>query len=148
MDNKTMETDFLNDGQSLVFSQGLYGFESYTDFELLDSEYKPLMRLQSKQEKSLSFFVVNPFLFFPDYEIDVDDKSLGELGVTSPEDVYVLAIITVSKTKPPSITANLQGPIVINKKNNKARQVVLDDFKWSTKHDLIPANSTMRSSPC
>lgn len=143
-----MDNVFNDEKPQILFPQGLYGFEEYTNFILQDSECEPFMWLQSEQESSLAFLVVDPFLFFPDYEIDVDDKSLKELGITKPEDVYVLSIITISKTRPLGITANLQGPVVINKKNNKARQVVLLDSKWRTKHDLLAANSKAGIPPC
>lgn len=153
MNNKTKTienttNDLVCGKPQIVFSQGLYGFEDYTDFELVESEHKPFMWMQSKKEDSLAFLVVDPFLFFTDYEIDVDDKNLNELGITNPEDVYILAIITMSRTKPPSITANLLAPVIINKNNNKAKQVVLDDSQWRTKHDLLAGNSTEGSPPC
>lgn len=143
-----MENILNDDKPQILFAQGLYGFEAYTKFTLLDSECDPFMWLQSEQENSLAFLVVDPFLYFPNYEIDVDDESLKELGIIDPKDVYILSVVTISKTKPLVITANLQGPIVINKKNNKARQVVLVDSKWRTKHDLLVANSKEGNPPC
>lgn len=143
-----MDNVLNDDNAQIVFPQGLYGFEDYTNFVLNDSECEPFMWLQSEQESSLAFLVLDPFLFFPDYEIDVDDESLKELGITNPEDVYVLTIITISKTTPQSITTNLQGPIVINKNNKKARQVVLGDPKWRTKHELLAKNSKEGTPPC
>ena len=35
------------------------------------------------------------------------------------------------------MTANLQGPLVINKTNMTAMQAVLSDSKWRTKHDIM-----------
>ncbi|MFI3257557.1 MAG: flagellar assembly protein FliW [Spirochaetales bacterium] len=143
-----MENILKNTDTPICFAQGLYGFENFTKFMLADSEYAPLMWLQSQEEKALAFLTVDPFLFFPQYEIDVDDETVEELDIANPEDVYVLAIVTVSKTTPVAITANLQGPIVINRKNNKARQIVLADRKWRTKHDLFEQKPNNPSSAC
>jgi flagellar assembly factor FliW len=35
------------------------------------------------------------------------------------------------------MTANLQGPLVINKEKMKGIQAVLSDARWKTKHDII-----------
>ena len=79
---------------------------------------------------------MDPFIFRNDYEIDVDDKTLSEIGITSPSDVVVMAIVTVPANGK-TVTANLQGPIIINKKTGDAKQVILGDTTWSTKHDIL-----------
>jgi len=132
MNNKMDE----NINQSLVFPKGLFGFENYTQFKLFESEYEPFLWLQSTEKKDLEFLVVDPFLICSDYEIDIDDAVLSEIDVLSPADVFVLAIMTVPADGSP-VTANLQGPIVVNKKNNKCIQVVLTDPKWRTKHNIL-----------
>ncbi len=133
--------EVLNEVKTTVhFPSGLYGFESYSDFSLFPAEIDSLLRLQSEENDDLSFLLIDPFSFFPEYEIDVDDETVGLLEIDNPEDVYVLAIITIVKSKPAVVTANLQGPVVINKKNKKARQIVLLDTRWKTKHNLFENN--------
>ena len=73
-----------------------------------------------------------------DYEVDVDDRTLEQIEITSAADVVVMAIVTVPGDGSP-VTANLQGPIIINKKNQQCMQVVLNDSKWTTKHNIIEA---------
>ena len=150
MDSEVNTNGILSAGSKTVlhFPQGLYGFEKHTDFILSESEYKPFMWLQSVKEKALAFLVVDPFLFFTDYEIDVDDQSVRDIGVKSPADVCIIVIITLAKEKKLSLTANLQGPLVINKNNRAAKQVVLADPRWLTKHDLNLNNAQNRSSSC
>lgn len=128
------------------FPQGLFGFESYTKFSLIEAEYKPFYWLQSEEDKTLSFLVVDPFIFFDDYELDIDDNSLKSIGVTSPSDVVVMTIITIPGNNG-KITANLQGPLIINKTNNLGMQFVLSDPKWTTKHELV-AKQTKDGDKC
>lgn len=128
MENKTK--------QNITIPEGLYGFEDYTDFVLESSEYEPFLWLRSVQEKTLSFLVIDPFLFKQDYEIDVDDENLKKIGIDNPSDVTVMVIVTLPVEKGP-VTANLQGPLIINKKTGVAEQVVLGDSRWSTKHDIL-----------
>lgn len=122
--------------QKITIPEGLFGFEENTCYLLENSEYEPFMWLRSEEEKTLSFLVIDPFLFKQDYEIDVDDASLKEIGIESPADVTVMVIVTLPAEKGP-VTANLQGPLVINKKTGVAKQVVLGDSRWSTKHDIL-----------
>ena len=118
------------------FPNGLFGFESFTKFSLIEAEYKPFYWLQSEQDKTLSFLVVDPFIFFDDYELDIDDNSLKSIEVKTPADVVVLTIITIPGSNG-KITANLQGPLIVNKTNNLGMQFVLSDPKWTTKHELV-----------
>ena len=60
---------------------GLFGFEDYTDFALIDSEYPPFVWLQSMQEKNLAFLLLDPFLISDDYEADIDDSELAKIGI-------------------------------------------------------------------
>ena len=122
--------------QHIKMREGLLGFEEYTEFELSESEYKPFMVLQSTQDVNLSFFLIDPFLFRPDYEMDIDDEILSKIDIQAPSDVIVLAIVTIPSDGS-SVTANLQGPVIINKKNGSAMQVALGDARWSTKHDIL-----------
>ena len=133
---KTMGTVSVSDDKVLTFPNGLFGFESCHKYALIDAEYKPFLWLQSLDEQSLAFLLIDPFLIEKNYELDVDDKKLFEIEIESPTDVIVFAIITVPNDSSP-VTVNLQGPIVINRKNNQALQVILSDSKWSTKHNII-----------
>lgn len=135
---KTMGTVNIADDKKISFPNGLFGFESFHDYVLIEAEYKPFLWLQSLDDEKLAFLLVDPFLIEKDYELDVDDKTLFEIEIESPTDVVVFAIVTVPNDGS-SVTANLQGPVVINRKNNQALQVILSDSKWTTKHNILKA---------
>jgi flagellar assembly factor FliW len=135
---KTMGTVEVASERMIKMPVGLFGFEKYTDYVLINSEYEPLIWLQSLQDRNLAFLLIDPFLIGDDYEIDVDDKTLAKIGITQPSDVVVFSIVTVPNDGGP-VTANLQGPLIINKKNKEALQVVLTDPKWTTKHNILEA---------
>lgn len=138
MDVKTKlgTTVQVDDENLLEFPEGLFGFEEYKRYAIFESEYSPFMWMQSLEEESLAFLIVDPFLVAPEYELDVDDKALSKISVTSPAQVHVMAIVTIPSDGSP-ITVNLQGPLVINYTNKKSLQVVLNNNKWSTKVDVI-----------
>ena len=135
---KTMGTVSVDDEHIITFPNGLFGFEDYHQYALIEAEYEPFFWLQSLDERGLAFIVVDPFLIVKDYELDVDDKMLADIELDSPSDVVVFAIITVPASGGP-VTANLQGPLVINRKNQRALQVILPDSRWTTKHNIIKA---------
>jgi flagellar assembly factor FliW len=126
----------IDDRQLVRFPAGLLGFESFKDYALLDARQKPFFYLQSLDVAELAFILIDPFLFRADYAVDVDDEALSEIGVASPGDVIVFAIVTVPADGGPA-TANLMGPLVINKANRQAMQAILSDSRWRVKHDIM-----------
>lgn len=135
---KTMGTVEVSQDKIIEFPNGLLGFEDFHKYALIEAEYKPFYWMQSLDESGLAFLIVDPFIIAENYELDVDDKTLSEIDVTSSADVIVFAIVTVPANGGP-VTANLQGPVVVNKKNNNALQVILSDTKWTTKYNIIRA---------
>ena len=128
----------VQDKDLLEIPEGLFGFEEYKNYAIFESDFPPFMWMQSLDEASLAFLIVDPFLIADDYELDVDDKSLAKIGITNPADVCVMAVVTIPAGGTP-VTANLQGPLVINRTNNKCMQVILNSNKWTTKHDIMKA---------
>ena len=122
--------------QLVSFPAGLLGFEQFKDYILLDAPQKPFFYLQSIDVPDLAFILIDPFLFRPDYSLDIDDDSLEEIDVARPEDVLVFSIVTVPG-EGGTVTANLMGPLIINKANRLAMQTVLGDSRWRVKHDIM-----------
>ncbi|MCR5613145.1 flagellar assembly protein FliW [Treponema sp.] len=140
MDVKTKNGTVVSveENHILHFPEGLFGFELYHNYAIYDSEYSPFMWMQSLDDQNLAFLTVDPFLICNDYELDVDDKYLAKIGITSPADVIVLSIVTIPRNGDP-VTANLQGPIIINKNNGQCLQAILNSTRWTTKHDIVKA---------
>ncbi|MDR0451249.1 MAG: flagellar assembly protein FliW [Treponema sp.] len=135
--------------QKIRFSQGLFGFESCRDYVLLDAEKEPFYWLQSLDSVQTAFILINPFLFRPDYEVNISNEELEEIGVEEPEKALIFAIVTVPSGGSP-MTANLQGPLVINRDTHAAKQVILADPRWKTRHDILAeiAAAKARQRPC
>ena len=126
----------VNEGQRISFPQGLLGFESLKEFVLLDAERQPFYWLQSMDVEQVAFVLINPFLFRPDYEMNIDNEELLPIGITDPEKALIFSIVTILSDGSP-MTANLQGPLVINRDNRVGIQAILTDSRWKTKHDII-----------
>ena len=126
----------ITEDRLITIPAGLFGFEQYTKYALVDSDYEPFLWLQSCEDPNLAFLIVDPFLICTEYETDIDDSSLKKIGITKPEDIIIMTIVTVPHDGS-AITANLQGPLVINKKNHQCMQAILNDNRWSTKVDIV-----------
>ena len=135
----------VNEKQKLTFSRGLFGFESFKDYVLLDSEKQPFFWLQSINVERVAFILINPFLFRPDYELDIDDEELTNIGIDDPSKALIFCIVTIPADGGP-MTANLQGPIVINQETHEGCQAILTDQRWKTKHDIIAELEAVRKN--
>ncbi len=140
---KAYGTVDVNERQKITFPSGLFGFESLKDYVLLDAEQKPFYWLQSLDEEKTAFILIDPFIFRPDYEMDIDNEELRPIGITDPEKAVIFTIVTVPIDNSP-MTANLQGPLVINRDSRLGVQAVLTDSRWKTKHDIIAELASLK----
>ena len=136
VDTKAFGLVDVDEKQKVKIPLGLFGFEDFTEYVLLDAEHEPFFWLQSIDEKEIAFVIINPFLFRKDYEANVTNEELAEIGIKSAENALVFVIVTIPQDGG-NMTANLQGPIIINKESMTAMQAILPDPKWKTKHDII-----------
>lgn len=120
----TRQSATTRSGSSMRFSfpRGLFGFPDPLSFELMATGRDGVYWLH---EGSISFLVVDPFVFFPGCVVDVPDDVLAAIGAEAPSDVLLLAIATLARD--PGPTANLQGPLALNPRLGMARQFVVSD---------------------
>ncbi|AFJ63737.1 flagellar assembly protein FliW [Bacillus amyloliquefaciens] len=124
----------IDEGQIISFENGLPGFNDETQFVVLPlSEDSPFLALQSVKQEHIAFIVASPFIFFKGYEFDIDQATLELLHIEDIEDVEVMAILTLEEPFE-NTTANLKAPIIVNKKEMKAKQIILHDASYETKH--------------
>ncbi|NIM06522.1 MAG: flagellar assembly protein FliW [Armatimonadetes bacterium] len=121
----------------LEMPEGLVGIDKAKRFCLLqESSDSAFKWLQMVDEPGLAFVVINPYDFFPDYELEVCESDAELLGMEAPEDAFVLALLTLGP-EGREITANLVAPVVIGTKTRRAKQVILEDERYTTKHPLV-----------
>ena len=126
----------VDESQKITFPQGLLGFESLKEYVLLDAEREPFYWLQSTENEQVAFILINPFIFRSDYEVDIDNDVLSTIGIKEPKSALLFSIVTIPQDGS-SMTANLQGPIVVNHETKSALQAVLLDPRWKTRHDIM-----------
>ncbi len=137
----------ISDSEIINFPDGLYGFEKETEFTLLPfnpNVESPMEWMQSLKSKHLAFVVTDPFLYVSDYKIKLNEDDKRRVKLEGEEPFLTRAIVTIPENYS-KMTANLIAPLVINKEKRIAKQFVLTNMDYDTRHYLLPEE--MRNSP-
>ncbi len=128
------------DVPELRFEHGLPGFPGERRFALVrwGAFEGPYSLMVDLDDPSVRFLVMPPYVFFPDYVVDLDDSVASRIHLERPEDCLLLVIVTLTG-RPEDATANLLGPIVINLETREGTQAVLAESGYSTRTPLATA---------
>jgi len=127
----------VQEKQRLHFEKGLIGFEEVKRYFLLDSrEGGPFYWLQAEGDSELAFVLMDPRVFRPDYRLDIMESELRAVGVEDPDDCLDFVILTVPED-PSRISANLMGPVIVNRRTREARQAISLNEEHTTRHYIM-----------
>ena len=131
----------FTDEEILYALKGILGFSRYEKYVIIEREEDfPFQWLHSIEDPGLALVLTDPFLFFPDYRIEPDQKDLEELQVKDQKELIIYVIVTVP-SDPDLTSANLMAPLVINPKKRIAKQLVLPRSPYTIKHYLFHQTS-------
>jgi flagellar assembly factor FliW len=142
-----VHSDLLGDftipsNSAIEFSAGLLGFPECRRFALVRAGTDSMYWLQSLDYATLVFLLIDPFPHFTDYAIEILPADALELGATGPSDLAMLSIVTLpspgSGDRP---TANLQGPVAINFRSRRGKQIVGADAEHGVRRPFDLAAS-------
>ena len=137
----------VDERQRIHFPSGILGFENLRDYVLLDAAQAPFYWLQSLEVVEIAFVLINPRVFRPDYRLEVERSELEEIGIGADEQVLDFAIVTVPED-PMEMTANLQGPIIINKASRTGRQSITTNPRWEVRHAIFKDLALLGQEQC
>jgi flagellar assembly factor FliW len=119
----------------ISFAEGILGFPAYRDYALVQTGAgSGFYWLQSVDVADLAFVVCDPRLFVADYQVPVKAEDLERIELTDPANAQTFVIVNKIGDL---LTGNFQGPLVVNVVNRRARQLVLSDKRYSTRHPLM-----------
>ena len=125
----------MDDQRLITFEKGILGFPNFHRYALVQTgEGSGFYWLQSVDTPELAFVVTDPRLFIADYVVPIKADELARLGLDSVEGAQVFIIVNKVEDM---LTGNLQGPLVVNLETRAARQLVLSDRRYSTRHPLM-----------
>ncbi len=128
----------IDETDIITFGDGLPGFPEECQFVILPyDDESPFVLLQSTTEDYLAFLMTDPFLFFKDYQFEIDQDNMNSLEVKEEKDIAVYTMVTVPIGKVREMTTNLVAPVVININSKAGKQIVLEKSKYTTKHRLF-----------
>ena len=120
------------------FQEGILGFPDEKRYAILEfKKDDPFKWLQAVDNPKLVFVIIDPCLIFPDYKSVVTAENIG-LPDCNIQDADIFTIVTIPEN-PVDITVNLQGPIIFDFKKHIAKQFVLYNKLYTTKHRIFPA---------
>jgi flagellar assembly factor FliW len=124
----------VGDDETIHVPQGILGFPDYKKYCLVDPGDETLILwLQCLDNPDVAFPVLEPKIFRPDYAARLSAAELRELKLENINQSAVFSILTISEDVT-LMTANLKAPLVINLKQQVAKQVVLQENEYSIKH--------------
>ena len=134
------QEDVRTDTVEITFPAGLPGFPHAHVFQLSawGGEDSPFSLMTSIDDPDVGFVVVEPWVFYNDYEFELDNGTSERLGLSEPGESLVLCVVTLGE-QAEDATVNLLGPIVVNRFTREACQAVLDPSLFNVRAPLARA---------
>ncbi len=134
----------VEDGKIMHFKDGLLGFPTSQRFALVQTTTDPVFFwMQSVDQPDLAFVVCDPLTFVPDYQVPIRKDDVVNLGLHDMTDCQVLVIVNKVNGE---LTANLLGPIVVGAHSLVAKQLVLSDKRYATRHRLLETHPSVNAA--
>lgn len=111
------------------------GLGGLTDFELAAADDAGVL-FTLRGERGTRLFLIQPELFFGQYQPEFTQDALQSLGLDSEPDARAVFVVVHPGDDSSGATANLLAPILLNMRTGRAEQVVLDDNVWPLRAPL------------
>jgi flagellar assembly factor FliW len=128
----------IDEKQIVDFPEGILGFDFVKKYAVLDSDddKSPFKWLQAVDEAGLAFVIIRPEDFMSSFRLRVSQNDIDAVGLEDKKDALVFAIVTIPEN-PSDMTANLQGPVIINPEKHLGRQAISLDDQHTVRHKIL-----------
>lgn len=114
-----------------TFTEGLAGFADCKRFKVFHEEGREgqptVFWLQSLDDSAVMFPIVAPETLDLEYEIELSDADCRLLELDQADDAAVVVIVYRNEAEGGKIAANTRSPIILNLRNRRAMQKVLQE---------------------
>ncbi len=132
-----IEARMTGNETAIFFPEGIIGFTEQKQYTIVSEKSKrPFFWLQSVEDGGPSFIVIDPREFQVDYQSELSAADKAVLRVDNIEECEIFAIVSVPKDSD-KISANLLAPLVVNKKENLGKQIVLQYSNYAVQHLIL-----------
>ena len=126
------------DDEVITFPAGLPGFPEASRFVLLSGETPNALFhwLQCIDDSELAFTLVDIYQVMPDYDPQVEQEELKDLGdlAGSPLEVFNIAVIPEEISQ---MRVNLMAPLVINPVTRLGKQIIVSNEAYKIQHFIF-----------
>ena len=126
----------IDENKIIEMPDGMLGFPDRHFIILSPENQESFFWLQSVDSPELAFVVTDPSSFVKGYEVNLTPDEYERIKLDQDSEVIILAVVTMAG-EVAKITLNLQGPVVLNPHKMLAKQIVLEEGKYVTKHPLF-----------
>lgn len=126
----------IKDNEIIYFKNGIFGFENFKKYILLNESGSMFSWLQSIDNEELAFVLIKPVDFYYNYVLDIDEPDVIDLNIREGDETVIYCIVVIPDDTS-KMTGNLQGPVVINLSANVGKQVVSLNPKHKLKHPIL-----------
>jgi flagellar assembly factor FliW len=134
----------IDERKMIEMPDGMLGFPDRRFVILSPGNQVPFFWFQSLDSPELAFVVTDPASFVQGYDVNPTPYEYERIKLEQDAEVIILAVVTMA-SEVTKITLNLQGPVIVNPQKMLAKQIVLEEGKYGTKHPLF--GSPLLSSP-
>ena len=123
----------------LTFPSGLLGFPEWTSYVMLDHDTDaPFKWLHCTEEAALAFVVIDPALFNQNFQVTISPEARFEVEGSETDELSLAVILTIPSDDPSAMTANLRGPLLMNLRTRRCKQLVLSE-DYPTRYPVFSA---------
>ena len=129
----------VGEDKIITMPAGMPGFPGRRRFIILEREETlPFYWYQCVDDPDLALVIMDPYLFKPDYSVDLN-PALKEMSWEgdAEDSLKLYVVVNASEGVPEKITANLIGPLVINTRKREAVQIVIHDSPYSHRYPIL-----------
>ena len=128
--------DFSSE-EIITFKEGLYGFEDYKQYLLIDDDKASFFKyLQNIEKPDLCFVLTDPKELIKNYTLTIQESEFSCLKSDNNAQLQDFVIVTIPEDIN-DISVNLLGPVLINFENNYGRQVISQNSEYTTRHKIL-----------
>lgn len=125
------------DSSILTFPSGILGFPDWSRYVILDHDTDaPFKWLHCVEEASLAFVILDPSVFYANYQVEISAEVLTEVKGTAADALTLAVILTIPSEDAAGVTANLRGPLLMNPETRLCKQMVLSD-EYPTRYPIF-----------
>lgn len=105
----------------IEFPEGIAGLPGHRWTLLARDAESDFLWLHSLEDPSVALPVTNPWVFFPEYAVEIDDVQAAEIGIVDPSEAEVYVTVRAAEALE-DFRANLRAPILVHR--GRGRQVI------------------------